>query len=232
MGKLIKCHFYYLINPLTIIIFIITILGVLFFSLFSSLSIDNRMNISMQSSYYYSSMFEIIKLISFVLVIILFGYSFTTVNDSYHAIVISNKINRSIYFISKIILLYIVFVFIYLINITITIVIGLLFHIVLTPLMLKSLFHLFLVLMIYGNYSLILILLLDNIYIIFILFPLSLITYTKDIYFLSFFLPILVNNDLTSGVYLLVQPSWYYIFWFAIQNMIMLFIFNKKDLLN
>ena len=115
MGKLIKCHFYYLMNPLTIIIFIITIIGVLFFSLFSCLSIDNRMNTFEQASYYYLSMFEIIKLISFVLVIILFGYSFTSINDSYHSIIISNRISRSRYFISKIILLSSVYIFIYLV---------------------------------------------------------------------------------------------------------------------
>ena len=230
MGKLIKCHFYYLMNPLTIIIFIITIIGILFFSLYSCLSIDERMMTSEQVVYYYSSMFEIIKLISFVLVIILFGYSFTSVNDSYHSIVIGSKISRTSYFISKIILLYSVFIFIYLVNITITIVIGLLFQIVLTPLMLKSLFQLLLVLMIYGIFALCLVLLLDNIYIIFILFPLSLVTYTKDIYFLLFFLPIVGISENASGEYLLILPTWYYLFLYLILNIVLLCIFNKKDL--
>ena len=227
MGKLIKCHFYYILNKLTIVILILVILSVIFFSFFTALSFDERTAFYLTQVDYYLSVYEVIKLIMFILIILLFGYSFSSVNDGYYVVVIGKDISRTKYLITKIFLLNSIFTFIYLIVVASTIIIGLSFNIVLNKEMLISFINLYILLMFYGELSIILVLLFDNIYAVFLLIPLSLISYDKTIYFLSFFLPIEEKQNVSRTF---VLPLWYYIFEYLIIHLVINLLFNKKDL--
>ena len=101
MGKLIKCHFYYLKNKLTIAILVISIIGIMLFALINVLSLDERMDIASFIEYYYSSLFEICKIIGNIIVVLLFGYSFSSSSDGYRTILISKKTHRPTYFINN-----------------------------------------------------------------------------------------------------------------------------------
>lgn len=227
MGKLIKCHFYYLMNKLMIIVLFLTTLCIIFFSLFTALSFDERMSIFAIAGDYYLSLYEIVKVVAFILALMLFGYSFYSYNDGYHSIIISKKISRTKYFISKVILLISVFTFVYLLFVTIVIITGLLFNIVMDVLMLKSFYNLYITLILYGIISILLMIIFDNIYIVFILIPLSFLGYEKNIYFLIFILP-LENKVGVSRT--LMLPSWYYIFECLTLFVVVGLIWHKKDL--
>lgn len=228
MDKLIKCHFYYLMNKLMIVVFLLTIAAVIFFSLFTVLSFDERTLPYMLSSDYYLSIYEVIKLVMFILVIFLFGYSFILSNDGYNAIIIGKDISRTKYFISKTIVLFLVFSFIYIAIIAFSIVIGLAFDVFFSKTMLKSFIFLYILLMIYGELSIILVLVFDNIYIVFITIPLSLISYDKTIYFLAFILPLVVKSSTNS----FSLPWWYYLFEIVVLYITTIILFNRKDLSN
>lgn len=227
MGKLIKCHFCYLFNKITILILIITILMVLFFSLFTASSLDERVDFSIRAINYYSSLYEIIRIISLIFVSFFFGYSFFSTQDGYHSIIIGRNVSRTKYLLSKKILLLNIFIFVYLIEITIMIIIGLMYHIVMDLNMLKSFISLFLLLMIYGNYSVLLVLLFNNIYIVFIIIPISLINFNKNIYFLSLVFPL---EDRSTGISSFFLPSWYYVILFLFTSIITIVFWNRLDL--
>ena len=183
MGKLIKCHFYYLMNKLTIVILALSIIGVLFFALINALSFDERTSASVFTEYYYSSLFEICKIMGNIIAVLLFGYSFSSSSDGYRTILISKKTPRATYFISKIILIAMVFTIYYITIVTVVILISLTRGIYMDKKMLGSFFYLYISLLYYGGLSITLILALDNIYVVFIIVPLSLINYSKNLYY-------------------------------------------------
>lgn len=229
MGKLIKCHFYYLLNKLSIVILLLSIGSIIIFSLISASSFDERMNSLSISSEYYVSIYEVIKFTNFIIVIMLFGYSFSSNSDGYHAITINSKNGRIKYFISKEFLLMSVFTFIYLVVFALVIIIGLCFGIVLDKDMLLSFVYLYIILLYYGLFSTLLIILVDNIYIVFILVPLMLVNYAKNLYFLTFLFPL---EDKTRIARILVLPVEYYLFILSVLNFIIIIIWNNKDLLH
>ena len=227
MGKLIKCHFYYLMNKLTIAIFVISIIGIMLFALINVLSLDERMDIASFIEYYYSSLFEICKIIGNIIVVLLFGYSFSSLSDGYHAITITKQNPRSKYLISKLILLFSIFTFLYLLTITTVVVISLVFKIILSPEMLVSFFNLYIILIYYGLLSTLLMMAVDNIYIVFVLVPLSFINYEKNLYFLTFLMPI---EDKTKIARTLILPLWYYLIFIIATALAIIIIWSKKDL--
>lgn len=231
LSKLIKYHFSYLFTKATILILIITVALVLFFNLFTALSFDNRISSDDMILDYYMSSYTIIKLLLILFIIFLFGYSFISSNDEYRAITITKKINRYFYFISKVVTLSFVYIFLGLLLIAITLVIALAFNIVLSKIMIESFFILLVTSFYYGFISILLVLLFDNVYIIFLVFPLSLLKYDDSTEFLCYFMPINYNNDYT------IISTWrfsiiYYIFINIMLFIIIVFIWGKKDLQN
>ena len=227
MGKLIRCHFYYLLNKVTLVIFIISSLSVIFFSIFSALSFDDRSSLNVVASEYYISVYEIIKLTNFILVIILFGYSFSSLCDGYHAITISKQNPRSKYLLSKLILLLCIFTFLYFLSIAIVVIISLSFKIILSEKMLISFLNLYVILIYYGLLSTLLIMVVDNIYIVFVLVPLSFIDHEKKLYFLTYILPIEDKNKIART---LILPLWYYIILIIFITLLINLLWSRKDL--
>lgn len=231
LNKLIKYHFSYLFTRTTIVILVVATAIVFFFNLFTVLSFDNRISNDGKLYDYYMSSFTIIKLLSILFIIFLFGYSFTSSNDEYRAITINKNINRNFYFVSKVITLSFVYIFFDLLLVAITMVIALSFNVVFTKTMIASLFILCLNNFHYGFLAILLVLIFDNVYIIFLIFPFSLIEYNDSTKFLCFLMPLNYNNDL------LIVESWrfsclYYVFINIIFFTILLSLWNKLDLQN
>ena len=227
MGKLIKCHFYYLMNKLTIAILVISIIGILLFALINVLSLDERMDIASFIEYYYSSLFEISKIIGNIIVVLLFGYSFSSSSDGYRTILISKKTPRPTYFISKIILITMVFTIYYLTIVTVIIITGFTRGIYMDIKMLESFFYLYISLLYYGVLSIVLIMALDNIYIVFIIVPLSLISYSKNLYYLCFIVPVIKSS---VSWFSFVLPWWYYVIILFNIFLLSILFFSKKTL--
>ncbi|MBO4666691.1 MAG: hypothetical protein J5666_00990 [Bacilli bacterium] len=229
MGRIIKCHFYYLMNKLTITVLAITLLGIMLFSILTITSLDERINYGSYGEVYYYSIYEICKIIGSIIAMMLFGYSFSYLCDSYRVILIGKEISRARYFSSKFILILLIFTLYLLVMTTLVIVIGLSKKIFMNKIMLKSFFDLYIILLFYGEISSLLMIIFDNIYVVFSIVPLSLINYQKNLYFLVFFLPIEENRNYG---YSLILPWWYYITFILILTAVNLLIYERKDLPN
>ena len=229
MGKLIKCHFYYLMNKTTICLLGISIIGLVLFAMINVLSFDERMALSDERLYYYESLYEASKILGSFIAVMLFGYYFSYTCDSYRTIIINKKVTRTKYYISKVLLILSVFTFYYLWMMTVIIVIALLKEIMMDVVMLQSFIYLFITLLFYGLLSILFIIVLDNIYVVFIIVPLSLINYDKNLYFLCYIMPLTKNQP---SIHSFILPWWYYLFLIMAFFAVTIILYKIKDLPN
>lgn len=223
MRKLIKCHFYYLFNKVNIFIIIVSIVFSIGFLVVNAISLDDRISNNFKGYEFYNNCFQIIKIVLSFDSIFIFGYSFCLNNDYYRVIIINNQIKRIKYFISKVIVLFFVIFIIYFILFLSLLIISISFNLYLDNNMIYSFFTLFIFCLFYSNFTITLILLINNIYIIFIPFFISFVNINDSFNIIKFIIPILHDN-------LFILNPIYYILILIFLFLINLIIWNNKDL--
>ena len=120
-----------------------------------------------------------------------------------------------------------VFTIYYLTIVTVIIITGFTRGIYMDIKMLESFFYLYISLLYYGVLSILLIMALDNIYIVFIIVPLSLISYSKNLYYLCFIVPVIKSS---VSWFSFVLPWWYYVIILFNIFLLSILFFSKKTL--
>lgn len=223
MVKLIKCHFYYIFNKINISIISLTVLFVCLYSIINVISLDERATNVVKVSEFYLNSFQIVKVVGIFDAIFIMGYSFLNDNDSYRTIIVDNKITRTKYFISKVITLLLIISLIFISLCLVIFVLNDVFSIYMNKRMILSFIDLFICMWFYSFLVLIIILIINNIYMIFLVYLSSLINYNESFEYIAYFLPILKNNNLNLN-YL------YYLIIIIVLFCISLIIWNNSDL--
>lgn len=223
MVKLIKCHFYYIFNKINISIISLTVLFVCLYSIINVISLDERATNVVKVSEFYLNSFQIVKVVGIFDAIFIMGYSFLNDNDSYRTIIVDNKITRTKYFISKVITLLLIISLIFISLCLVIFVLNDVFSIYMNKRMILSFIDLFICMWFYSFLVLIIILIINNIYMIFLVYLSSLINYNEGFEYIVYFLPILKNNNLNLN-YL------YYLIIIIVLFCISFIIWNNSDL--
>lgn len=223
MVKLIKCHFYYIFNKINISIISLTVLFVCLYSIINVISLDERATNVVKVSEFYLNSFQIVKVVGIFDAIFIMGYSFLNDNDSYRTIIVDNKITRTKYFISKVITLLLIISLIFISLCLVIFVLNDVFSIYMNKRMILSFIDLFICMWFYSFLVLIIILIINNIYMIFLVYLSSLINYNESFEYIVYFLPILKNNNLNLN-YL------YYLIIIIVLFCISFIIWNNSDL--
>lgn len=223
MVKLIKCHFYYIFNKINISIISLTVLFVCLYSIINVISLDERATNVVKVSEFYLNSFQIVKVVGIFDAIFIMGYSFLNDNDSYRTIIVDNKITRTKYFISKVITLLLIISLIFISLCLVIFILNDVFSIYMNKRMILSFIDLFICMWFYSFLVLIIILIINNIYMIFLVYLSSLINYNESFEYIAYFLPILKNNNLNLN-YL------YYLIIIIVLFCISLIIWNNSDL--
>lgn len=223
--KLCKCHRYYLLNKLFIIVFvIITILNIIY-NLFIALSIDNYVSLMEKSKFYYLSTYQIFRLEILLLTLITCSFSFISSNDQYRSLILTSNISRNKFVITKIITIFSVLFVITIIEGLIIMVIACICDIDFYRNYFEIVYNLFISIIYFGLISILFVQISDSIYVMVGSFVLLLST-TLDIdsNFLKYFI-VLINEDMKFFI-----TSIYYLILCAIIFIINIIIYNKRDL--
>lgn len=206
--RLIKCHYSFCFTKKTIILISLLFSISLIYNFISLNSlIDSPSSISEKESYIESTISFTSLIVTFFSNIV-FSYSFLSKQDSYLAYIITGKINKTNYYITKIITIILV-IMVFMIFEIVSFFVPFIFHkniyVELGDLLIFL--ELLKIVIYYGFFSLILVILFDNMYVI--LLPLVLYIFSTNINVLdkfilkiiSFFIPIvdegfrLINNN-------------------------------------
>lgn len=234
MKQLIKCHYNYLITKTTIItVSLILILIILGYILAIDIFDNEVINSLHKTSNYLSPSLFITKFLIIILVVFTFSYNFLPKNDQYVFLIVTAGIKKNQYIISKMILLF----FFMLINIIVLCVFFFFFGAVFIDdfrfniSYLMAFVNLFILVLIYGLYSILLVQIIRNIFSPMISFALMLIgemTFEQ------------ANNCLSKTFYLFfpslpLNDSFYYGYSHVFLLVFILltlnvYVFNHKDL--
>ncbi|MDD3171648.1 MAG: hypothetical protein PHO86_04935 [Bacilli bacterium] len=231
MKGLIKCHFSYLISKTTmIILFLVLIIVTIncYFTAISAIDMDYENQVVI---YYYQNSFFFIKTLNAFVSVFLFSYSFTGKQDNYCFLIITGKISRLRYLISKIITIAsCLFLFLWF-QAFIYVMIGFLIipSFMIDILSFLPFGNLYLIIIYYGCFSLSLVQLTDNIYIAII--PISLYTVStmliesnEKIAYLRLILP-----NFSADSFYLDKSYWHILFLLVIIILINVFINENRD---
>lgn len=233
LNKLIKFHFNYVFNRINLLLFLLLSIFIFCSNMFIVIGIDNKAESNESFLYYLDSSFSIVSFIGVFFSITLFSFSFLQKQDQYIYLVISNKISRINYFISKYFSICLLVFFFIVENIILfylpTIFSSKIKYIDIN--IVKSFFDLYLLILFYGNISLLLTLWLDSIYVILFPFTLFLIILNSSLESLSN-LKKIINNIVISiepGKWILYQENKKAILLIFIIFSINCLIYQKKD---
>ena len=224
--KLIKCHFSFCFNKVSTILLLLMFTIDIIYNFLVIKGLDkSESSLSLWESYLESG-FSFLTFLSIVFSIIVFSYSFLSKQDSYLSYLISPKVNKISYFLTKIISLFIfimIFIILELLSFFLPIIITGLFQI--EKDVLFNFIDVLEVMMFYGMTSLLLIMAFDNMYVA--IAPIILFIFSTNITLLSeelktvfsFIIPIfsekyrLINGDgvvITLVLVLIFSSSVYY----------------------
>lgn len=233
LNKLIKFHFNYIFNRTNLLLFLLLSIFIFLSNMFIVIGIDDKAESNESFLYYLDSSFSIVSFIGVFFSTTLFSFSFLQKQDQYIYLVISNKISRINYFISKYFSICLLVFFFIVENIVLfylpTIFSDKIKYIDIN--IIKSFFDLYLLILFYGNISLLLTLLLDSIYVILFPFTLFLIILNLSLELLSN-LKNIINNIVISiepGKWILYQEKGKAILLVFIIFSINCLIYQKKD---
>ena len=223
--NLIKCHYYQIISKITLcsllfIIFLLVIEKILIVT-----SLDYNQTSDIRSLTFLFSVFETEKIFSIILFVFIFGASFNSTQDSYRSFILTNKISRYEYFITKYITIIFVLFCYTLILLLSTILISYLFNIIITINYIYSYLSLLLLICYYGLLSILLIQLFNNYYLVIIPFIIYILINSLDNNNLFTYVSIIINtNGIIYNGYLYAISLILFLF------LVNLIIYNSKDL--
>lgn len=168
MKKLVKCHLKYIFNKVSLSIYILLSVFLLIMNISIILNVDNRQGIELTYISYLNGAFPLCEIIGVFYTIIIFSYPFLSKQDQYILLVINEKYNKNDYYITKYLCLIIISCLFVLIEFLIFYIPFLLFSETkyISIKSMKMFMDVFLIYIYYGNVSLFLIIIFDNIYMI------------------------------------------------------------------
>ncbi len=101
MRKLCRCHFIYLLNRTTLLIFFLILFLSFLGFLDSAISLDRKEMAFLNNNYYYQNSFFILNLLGIFTSVFIYSHSFLLKCDQYSELILIRKISRSRYFLSK-----------------------------------------------------------------------------------------------------------------------------------
>lgn len=232
MNKLIKCHLKYIFNKTSLSIYILLSVFVFIMNIFIIFNIDDRHGIQLTYMSYLNGTLPLCEIIGVFFTIIFFSYPFTSKQDQYILLVINERYNKSNYYMAKYFCLFMICLKFIVIEFLIFCVPFLMFSET-KYISIKSLqmfVDIFLIYIYYGNISLLLIIIFDNIYMIIISF--SLYVFSNNLSDNSS----LINNMIDKILISMNQEKWilecsysYIVFMIMLLFVINYLIYQKKD---
>ena len=233
LKKLIKFHFNYIFNKISLSLFLLLSIFIFLSNIFVIIGIDKKAELNDAYLYYLDSSFSIVSFVGVLFSIIIFSFPFLQKQDQYIYLVLSDKITRKSYFLSKyftIALLLLIFVVLMVFSFYLpTIFFNKIKYI--DIIVLKSFFDLYLMILFYGSISLLLTIVFDSIYIMLIPFTIFLIISNFN-QSTSSFLNNLINNvtiNIEPGKWILEQGKGKTFIIILVIFSINCLIYQKKD---
>lgn len=223
--NLIKCHYFQIISKITLCSLFFIIILLMIEKILIAISLDYKQTSELRSLTFLFSVFETEKIFSIILFVFIFGASFNSNQDSYRSFILTNKISRNEYFITKYITIVFVLFIYTLILLLSTLVISCLYNIIISINFIYSYLSLFLLNCYYGLFSILLIQLFNNYYLVIIPFIIYILINTLDYYDLYTYISVMIN---TNGI--IYNGYLYAIFLILFLFTINIVIFNNKDL--
>ena len=222
----------YILNKTTIFIFVLINIILLLANIFLSIGIDEKQGIEMIVLYYINGSMSLINLLGVFSSIILFSYPFTYKQDQYIYLIINEKNTKNKYFISK----YLLLIFICIVNVFMFFCDFCLPFIFKFQIMnieknvIKIFCEMFLLYIYYGNLSMLLILLFDNLYILMISFSIYIFSSSiqnNDVFIKGLFNKIVISINIEN--WHLEQSVGYTLFIIIFLFVINYLIYQKMD---